>query len=427
MSEDMPLPEPTRPTDVARMTITQLVPGPEMPIREIFRRICEVGAETLRLERGSVWLYTDDRRALRCACLHERTKNEQTSGILLWRSDFPKYFDALENRKTLPAEQAQTDERTSELRNGYLVSLGITSMLDAPILIGGVVCGVICYEHIGPPREWTTEERDFAGSIADILALKMRTNELNDAERKLSSQAARLATLEKAEALGQMAAGVAHDFNNLLTVICGNAGLLSASTDLPEEVRTRIAEIEDAGRRGTAMVRDLLQFARRQGNPPKALDVAATIREFLPVLQTSVGARHPIAFDRGTDLGPVLIDANHLSRILLNLCVNARDAMPGGGTISLALSVAQAESEPGEGASRYLSVEVADTGMGIDPATQKRVFEPYFTTKADGTGLGLALVKKFTEEAGGFVRLQTAAGEGTRVRLYFPRLSSQYP
>jgi two-component system, cell cycle sensor histidine kinase and response regulator CckA len=417
------MPDPIRATEAARMQITQLVPGIDLSLLDIIRKSNEIVCETLRLDRSSIWMYVENRSAMRCSDLFEVSKKEHTQGARLWVDDFPRYFESLENRKTIPAELAQTDRRTSELTEAYLIPLGINSMLDAPILIGGQVVGVVCAEHVGPPREWTTEERDFVGSVADILALKIRSSELREVKSALKSQEERISSLEKAEALGQMATGVAHDFNNLLTVIHGNACLLQFHRDLPKDVRSQIDAIAEAGERGIEMVRELLQFGKREQSQPVSMDPILCIQEFLPVLQASVGKSHTILFSTRTASGKILIDRNRFTRIILNLSINARDAMPNGGEIQIEVASANLEENSGDGLTRYITVTVRDSGIGMDQATLKRIFEPYFTTKVQGTGIGMAIVKKFIEEVGGFVRIESTPGSGTMVMLCFPRIS----
>ena len=232
------LPDPIRATDSARMAITQMVPGPETSLSSIFRQTNEIVCATLGLERASVW--TTPKTVPPCAapiCSSSRKTNtprEHFSG-----SRISPGISSRSKPQDHPRRIAQTDPRTSELTAPYLVPLGITSMLDAPIIVGAQVVGVVCVEQTGMPREWTTEERDFVGSVADNLALKIRTSELHAAKSALKNQESRVAALEKAEALGQMAAGVAHDFNNLLTVICGNAGLLMLDPTFPRRPRNK--------------------------------------------------------------------------------------------------------------------------------------------------------------------------------------------
>ena len=143
-------------------------------LRESFQQICRIAAETIEVERVGVWLYSTERDAIRCACLYERSRDTFSDGVTLLVEDFPEYFSALEERKAIPAEAASHDPRTAGLKSAYLDPLGITSLLDAPIFLAGRIVGVVCHEHTGPLREWTTEERDFAGSMADFVALKMK-------------------------------------------------------------------------------------------------------------------------------------------------------------------------------------------------------------------------------------------------------------
>lgn len=161
--------EPQRTADLARLDLTRLRIEDGVRLETVFERVTETAADILNVERVGVRLMVDQRRALRCVDLFDRSKKSHSSGVTLQVKDFPEYFSVLERRKTLPAEVALTNPRTFGLTDAYLAPLGITSMLDASIFIGGEVVGVLCHEHTGPLREWTTEERDFAGSMADLM------------------------------------------------------------------------------------------------------------------------------------------------------------------------------------------------------------------------------------------------------------------
>jgi two-component system, cell cycle sensor histidine kinase and response regulator CckA len=227
MSESSSPTESNRPADIARLDLTKLRIEDGIALETVFRRVTETAADILNVERVGVWLLVDERRALRCVDLFERSKATHSAGITVQICEFPEYFAALERRKTVPAEVALTDPRTSELADAYLTPLGITSMLDATIFVGGEVVGVVCHEHIGAPREWTTEQRDFAGSMADVLALKIQAAEMEEVRVALRTQALQLAEARRVGSLAEMAAGVAHDFNNILTVMLGGAELIA--------------------------------------------------------------------------------------------------------------------------------------------------------------------------------------------------------
>jgi two-component system, cell cycle sensor histidine kinase and response regulator CckA len=414
-------PEPRRPTEQARLELVKL--PPETHLADVFARACELAARAIDVERVGVWLFVDDQTALRCAALFERSKREHSTGAILRIADFPTYFKSLTIRKAVPAEVAAADPRTAELTAAYLGPLGISSMLDAGIFVRGELVGVVCHEHVGLPREWTTEARDFAGSVADLLALRIQSAEADDLRTAFRTQLDRLAAVEKAEALEQMAAGLAHDFRNLLTVALGNAEMLGLRTDLPTEATKCVTDLLSAARRGVGLVNELLEFARPADRPPAVVNLGDVTAEFLPVLQATVGRKHQVRYTRPPAVGAVLLDKGQFTRLLLNLATNARDAMPDGGEINVRVAPVRlpAGAEP---SGNFVMVEVADSGAGMDEATRRRAFEPFFTTKEKGTGIGLAVVRRVADRAGGLVRIESTTGKGTAVRAFFPRVGA---
>ncbi len=412
--------EPRRPTETARLGLTKLPSG--LPLAEVFARACELASKAIDVERVGIWLFVEDRSALRCAALYEKSKNEHSIGSVLRMADFPTYFSALTIRKAVPAELAASDPRTAELAEAYLNPLGITSLLDAGIFLESELAGVVCHEHVGPPREWTTEDRDFAGSVADLVALRIQAAEVNQLRSAFRTQEERLVSLEKAAALEHLAAGVAHDFRNLLTVVVGNGELLAGKTGLTPEARDQVKDLLDAARRGVDLVKELLDFAR-PAERPAVLDLADVVSKFLPVLRRAVGNQQPIQYLRPQLLGKVLIDESQFTRLLLNLVLNARDASESGKAIEIRLAPVRLTG--GFGISgNYVLLEVTDQGVGMDDGTRRRAFDPYFTTKPKGTGLGLAVVRRVADRSGGLVRIESEPGQGTTVRVFFPRVGA---
>jgi hypothetical protein len=223
MSESSSPTEPNRPADIARLDLTKLRIEDGIALETVFRLVTETAADILNVERVGVWLLVDERRALRCVDLFERSKATHSAGITLQVCEFPEYFAALERRKTVPAEVALTDPRTGGLADAYLTPLGITSMLDATIFVGGEVVGVVCHEHIGTPREWTTEQRispDRWPICSRWRSKPPRWKSYGSPVRKRST-----GRVPPVDSLAEMAAGVAHDFNNILTVMIGGAEL----------------------------------------------------------------------------------------------------------------------------------------------------------------------------------------------------------
>ncbi|HET8538764.1 MAG TPA: PAS domain S-box protein [Anaeromyxobacter sp.] len=256
--------------------------------------------------------------------------------------------------------------------------------------------------------------------------------DLTERERAETERAAleeRLRQSEKLEALGTLAGGVAHDFNNVLAAILGHADTLAS--ELPPGARGRedAEQIATAARRAKGVVQQILAFARRRPTEARPVDVAAAIREELPLVRAAMPAHVEIAQRLDPDAGAVRADPTHLHQILLNLSANARDAMQERGG-RLAIEVSRAEipgaggAPPGLAAGRYVRLAVRDTGVGMDAATRARAFEPYFTTKpvGAGSGLGLAVVHGTAVSLGGAVSLESEPGRGTSVTVWLPRL-----
>jgi PAS domain S-box-containing protein len=261
--------------------------------------------------------------------------------------------------------------------------------------------------------------RDAAGRVELLVAEGHDVTELKAAE-------ARLHESQKTEMLGQLTGGVAHDFNNLLMAVLGNLALLRKR--LPEEPRlTRLLDgAQQGAERGAALTQRLLAFARRQELRPEPVDLAELVRGVAPLLERSAGPAVRISLDLPDGLAPALADANQLELALLNLVVNARDAMPGGGEIGLSVAarVAPAPDAPaGIQPGAYLALTVRDAGQGMDPATLARATEPFFTTKGPGrgSGLGLSMVQGLAAQSGGGLALRSRPGEGTQAVIWLPR------
>jgi len=235
---------------------------------------------------------------------------------------------------------------------------------------------------------------------------------------------------QKMEAVGMLAGGVAHDFNNLLVVIVGYGELLLASPTLAEKEKIKIAEIVNAGKRGSALTRQLLAFSRKQVLDFKVLNLNHVVSEAAAMLQRLLGDDIRLRIVLDPALGPVRADSSQLELLLMNLAVNAHDAMPRGGILSLETSRVTVEREsakkhPGLKPGAYALLGVRDTGVGMDAETQARIFEPFFTTKevGRGTGLGLATVYSIVKQCDGWIDVESEPGVGTMFRLYFPQVA----
>src|SRR4051812_11504255 len=254
--------------------------------------------------------------------------------------------------------------------------------------------------------------RDAEGQIYAVCTISTDITERRRSAEERAELEARLAQAQRLESIGQLAGGVAHDFNNLLSVILTCVGF--AQRELPDDhpVREDVEEIGRAADRAAALTRQLLMFSRREVVAPKLVDVAALVRDLERLLNRTLSERVALRISCGPDVVPVLIDPNQLEQVLVNLAVNARDAMPGGGTLSIAVS----------GVEGGVRITVADDGTGMPPEVRERAFEPFFTTKeeGEGTGLGLASVHGAVTNAGGTVDISSEVGRGTVVSIFLP-------
>lgn len=247
------------------------------------------------------------------------------------------------------------------------------------------------------------------------------------AERERLALEQRLAQSQKLEALGLLTGGIAHDVNNLLTIMNGSAELLIEDlADRPAQAELA-AMVHAAGRRGAELTHRLLAFARGQALQPKRVRPGELLEGMAGLLRRTLGPEVSLQMDLASGLAPLCIDPAQFEAAILNLCLNARDAMPGGGCVrvqlsSLALDAEQAARPLGLAPGRYVQLAVCDNGSGMTPEVRERVFEPFFTTKAHGrgTGLGLSMVYGFTRQSGGQVAIESQPGRGTAVRLYLP-------
>ena len=252
--------------------------------------------------------------------------------------------------------------------------------------------------------------RRVAGVVLDVTERRRLEEELRQAQ--------------KMESVGRLAGGVAHDFNNLLTTILGVSEMLLSGLAPGDPLAEDLASIRDAGRRAAALTRQLLAFSRKQRIEVRPLQLDEIVRAFAPMLSRLIGEDVKVRLDLAVGLPSVLADPAQVEQILMNLAVNGRDAMPGGGTLTIALAperVATAVAG-GPAAGAYVRLSVADTGAGMSGETAARAFEPFFTTKprGKGTGLGLATVYGIVKQHGGFVAVETAPGKGARFEVLLP-------
>jgi signal transduction histidine kinase len=373
-------------------------------------RIC---AHALSVERVGVWMLSphDIVNALQYA----RSPDAYTSGARLLRGSCPAYFDALHERRVIAAHDARTNPATFELAATYLEPLGITSMLDAPIYRRGDIVGVVCHEHVGAARHWTRAEIDFTSSVADMLSMIFEQADNLLLEAELRGRAARVRDAERLGTLGRLAGTVAHDFNSVLTAITLISSGLERHEDagVAEQART-LSEAVDLGAR---LVEQLAGVGQASATTQDTADVEACLDTVRRLVEPLVRDRATIGVSVSLPGVVAALPAMQFIQVLMNLYLNAAEAMERPGTIEVTVRAPKS----GEAPDTMVVIEVRDDGPGIPAEIRDDVFNPYFTTKESGTGLGLATVHDIVTVYGGSVVVTCESDEGTTFRVLLPR------
>ena len=411
----------------ARLALARLHTRRETTLHQSLAELTRLVAQALGVDRVGIWLMGDDRQSIRCHHLYQSSLGQTFEGAVLHARDFPAYFQALDTTRVVAMDDAHRDAVSADLRTAYLEPLGIGAMLDAPLYRGGHAMGVLCHEHLGAPRAWTEAEQQFAAAGAETVARLFEEAARHEAEFTRDAYQTRLMELHRLEALGRLAAGIAHDFRNILFVIRGQGDLLARSTALPPAEREAADQIAEAARLGHQLTEELVSFGKHTAEAPRVVPLCRLLKETERMLRLSLGPRHHLVLRCASDLCSVFIDPAQFERVVLNLVLNARDAMPRGGEIVLATGE-RAASGPDGREVQMAFLQVTDAGVGMDAATRARIFEPFFTTKGDkGTGLGLAVTDQIITRAGGFLEVESEPGRGTTMRVQLPRIGHPQP
>ncbi len=274
-------------------------------------------------------------------------------------------------------------------------------------------------------RHFTRNGRPVHIAVIRDITARLKAEEERDRLEEQLRQSQRL------ESVGRLAGGVAHDFNNLLTVINGYADMTLGELEEDDPVRAALEEIRNAGQRAASLTQQLLAFSRKQMIEPRAMDLNVVVAESEKMLKRLVGEDIEFSTRLSAAPCPIMADSGQVHQILMNLAVNARDAMPGGGSLHVEtdhfdLGEEKAVANPDAVPGRYVRLAVADTGTGMDQETLRRIFEPFFTTKGQGagTGLGLSVVYGIVRQSGGWIQVESRPGGGTKFEIYFPRLDA---
>lgn len=379
-----------------------------------FAEINETAAKTLDIARSSIWLYTDDHQYMNCADLYEHQQNRHSKAKKLSAVENPAYFRALDEGRLISAEDAHNHADTRDFREEYLDPLGISSMLDAPVRVEGKVLGAVCLEHIGPARPWSTDEQNFASSLADIVAMAIQAS-----ERRKTEQALRIArdkALSAERTMSSFLANMSHEIRTPLTSIIGfSESLLDRDKVMAERIQT-INTIIRSGKHLLQLINDILDISKSEANKLEVECVSISPFELLSDVQALASLQ---AQDKGLGFSvnfsfpmpsAIYSDPLRLKQILINLCNNAIK-FTDSGHIEVGVSCQRDDQQ--------LCVEITDTGIGLTDEQQAKLFAPFSqadsstTRKFGGTGLGLYLSKQLAERLGGTITVASVPKRGS--------------
>jgi PAS domain S-box-containing protein len=380
-------------------------------LEKIAEHLTETAARLLWIERVSFWRFTPDQAAIRCVTLYERGTGRHTSGMELEAGAYPAYFKALRNSEAIQADAALEDPRTRELAPGYLRPLGITALLDVPLVVQGRLVGILCHEQVGQAQPWTPEDCLFSIGIASLIVLA-----IEQGERKRAERAAEAASKAKSDFLTRMS----HECRTPLNAILGFAELLLLAAG-PDQ-RLPLEQILKAGQHLLDLVNEVLDLARIEAGrldlflEPVQIDQAVgEVVDLIRPLAERAGIHLQVNM-AGDGRRTVRADSRRLRQVLLNLLANAVKYNRAGGSIT----VAGAEQTAGR-----LGLSVTDTGEGIPPEKLGRLFTPFERlgaerTGVEGSGLGLAHSKNLVEAMGGALRVSSVPGKGSTFCVELP-------
>lgn len=367
----------------------------------LYRQVAEISAQALNVERVGIWLFEGGDQSLHCKMLFDARGEGPPPPLQM--AKHPEYLAAIRERRYIASNDARTQSNTRELAE-YLDTWHITSLLDAALYRNGVVVGIVCHEHVGPQREWKREECQFAATVADLLSYFLEVNDRLAAEAQAHALELKLKDAHRLDALGRMAAGVAHDLNNLLGVITNGIAVLQHGGGLDV-----LTEMEDSARHAATLVAQLMSLGRNKTPVAAKQPLDPVLAEFERLMAGHTRAGVQLVFDVEKGLH-IWADGAQLQQVLFNLVANAQQAMPKGGVV-----VVRARAKKGG-----VAFEVIDAGEGIPAENLERLFDPFFTTRSEGHGIGLAVVQQLVKQHGGEVTVSSTVGDGSTFRVWWP-------
>ncbi|QOF76146.1 PAS domain S-box protein [Variovorax sp. 38R] len=395
-------------------------------LQVVLEHVPEIITTALQVEVAMVWLLDSSRLEFRVASGVGLVAGEEIGARIANRPDTPPGFVLSQGRPVVVPDYRS--EHRFSVPQAYLDS-GLVSALAVPLSDLGRVIGMLSVRSKESKR-FGDEEVRFLESLSSLLATSLQRVQTEEA----------LSHAQRLESVGQLTGGIAHDFNNLLTVIQGNLQVLQEMPALAQDSHAQqlMGAATRATRRGAELTGKLLAFSRRQMLQPIAVDTHALLHSLADMLRRTMDQRIRIEIDAAPGCPPVVADPGQLESALLNIAINARDAMPEGGTLvfrvelcgALPLALRSQRSDPdSDAAARFVAISIADSGTGMSEDVKERAFEPFFTTKqvGRGTGLGLSTVYGFVNQSRGAVAIDSRMGLGTTVTLYLPQQEEAAP
>lgn len=294
--------------------------------------------------------------------------------------------------------------------------------VGVPITVEGNILVTLCFFGTEPHGEtFTGGDREFIRLVAQWIGTEMTRHAAEEALRQSEEQ---LVQAQKLESVGRLAGGIAHDFNNMLTAINGYSDLILEKMEDADPLKHNVGEIRKAGERSAALTQQLLAFSRKQILKPEIVNINKAVSDVSMLLRRLIGEDVVLATELAPNVDDIEVDPGQFSQIIVNLAVNARDAMPRGGTLTISTANSPSDNggDNGRGQRDYVRLSVRDTGVGMDEETRRQLFEPFFTTKdvGKGTGLGLATVYGFIKQSGGFITVDSEVEKGTTFSIFLP-------
>lgn len=394
-----------------------------LEVESILQTVCRELTQIFEMNQAVAVLANDEKTELEIVAEYRPADRPSLLGQSVPIGDNPLFTYLVTHSTPLAVEDAQHDPRLASLHD-LIRYRGTASVLMCPLIVQGKIVGGLSL-GANQPRSFSPDDLNLVQRVLEQIAGVLARVQLEQERRELEAQ---YQQAQKMEAIGQLTAGVAHDFNNLLTAMNGFAELLHSQLAPDSSHREMAHKILQAGRRAADLVRQLLAFSRKQIVEPQRMNLNTAVLELDKMLRRIIGEDVHLELKLAPDLGLIKMDPAQMEQIIINLAVNARDAMPDGGRLTIGTSNVGLDDEtgsrrpdlpPGE----YVRLTVRDTGHGMSKAVKARIFEPFFTTKAvgKGTGLGLSTVFGLIKDSGGDITVSSEEGAGATFTIYLPR------